>query len=226
MYNRIFERVVKYYGMFALFFRHIINSTAKIIQLVSSVPYLENDNNEIGFLVLEHYLLVVLDIYTTTDENGIHCEDIYEEEVEKGTVVQPRRSTINCIQKNIIQDFTLTLMGNDKHINVSYQDVVDASFRLKEKEKNALLEKLNNTADLEVDNLFKNIRIGKRWGGGENVRGYDKERQDQELMGMGTTTGEGMENAGQADADHNADEDGADYDAGDYDNDFNNDDEE
>lgn len=181
MYNRIFEKVVVFYGMYELFFRHIINSTAKIIELVMSIPYLENEN-EIGFLILEHYLLVVLDIYTTTDENGVHSAPIYEEEVEKGTTRQPRRSTINCVQENIIRNFILTLMEHNNHINVSYQDVVDATFRLKEREKNVLLEKLNNTQDLELDNHFKNLRIGERWGGGENVRGYDKERQDREFL--------------------------------------------
>jgi hypothetical protein len=219
MYNRIFEKVVRYYGKYALFFRHIINSSEKIIEIVSSVPYLENDNNEIGFLILEHYLLVVLEIYSTTDEHSLNSEDIYEEEVEERTTRQPRRSTINCVQEGIIRDFTLTLMDHNKHINVSYQDVVDATFRLKEKEKNALLEKLNNTADLEVDNLFKNIRIGERWGGGENVRGYDKERQDQELMGMRPTTGNNNPNNGDDDV-------GEDDAGGDYGGDGNGDDEE
>ena len=218
MYNRIFEKVVRYYGKYGLFFRHIINSAEKIIELTTSIPYVEN-NNEIAFLILEHYLLVVLDIYTTTDEHSLNGEDIYEEEVEERTTRQPRRSTINCVQEGIIRDFTLTLMDHDKHINVSYQDVVDATFRLKEKEKNALLEKLNNTADLEVDNLFKNIRIGERWGGGENVRGYDKERQDQELMGMRPTSGNNPNEDGEDG------EDGEDA-GGDYGGDGNGDDEE
>jgi hypothetical protein len=170
----------------------------------------------------------VLDIYTTTDENGVHSEDIYEEGDEKQYVRNPRRATIDCIQENIIRDFTMTLMGHDKHINVSYQEVVDAAFRLKEKEKNALLEKLNNTADLEVDNHFKNLRIGERWGGGENVRGYDKDRFDQEISEMrkNLTTGEEMEEDADINAGHNADAEGGDYDAGDYDNDFNDNDEE
>jgi hypothetical protein len=177
MYNRIFERVVKYYGEYGLFFKHIISSTETIINIITNIPFLDN---EIGFLVLEHYLLVVLDIYTTTDENGIHSESIYEEEPEEQTVRQPRQRTINNVQSGIIRDFILTLIGHDKHINVSYQDVVDAAFRLKEKEKNVLLEKLNNTADLEVDNHFKKLRIGERWGGGENLRYYDKDRFNQE----------------------------------------------
>lgn len=222
MYNRIFERVVKYYGMHAMFFKHIISSTSIILELVSNIPFLEN---EVGFLVLEHYLLVVLDIYTTTDENGIQNESIYEEEESEA---RPTRATVNSVQENIIRDFVITLMGHDKHINVSYQEVVDSAFRLKEREKNILLEKLNNTSDLEVDNHFKNLRIGERWGGGENVRGYDKGRFEQEITDLwkNATTGEGMEDAEQADAGHNADIDGADYDDIDYDNDFNNDDDE
>ena len=223
MYNRVFERIAKYYGMYSLFFKHIISSTSTILELVSNIPFLEN---EVGFLVLEHYLLVVLDIYTTTDENGINEESIYAE--ESGAVRQPRRITVHCVQEQIIRDFIITLMGHDKHINVSYQEVVDAAFRLKEREKNVLLEKLNNTSDLEVDNHFKNLRIGERWGGGENVRGYDKERFDKEITDLwrNDTSGEGMEDAEQANAGHNADADGADYDETDYYNDFNNDDDE
>ena len=208
MYNRNFERVVRYYGDYGLFFKHIISSTETIINIITNIPFLDN---EIGFLVLEHYLLVVLDIYTTTDENGIHSESIYEEEPEEQTVRQPQQRTIERIQSSIIRDFILTLIAHDKHINVSYQDVVDAAFRLKEKEKNVLLEKLNNTADLEVDNHFKKLRIGERWGGGENLRYYDKDRFNQETnaSNKGADGGEEEEDADEdmGDANENVDED-------------------
>ena len=200
---------MRYYGDYGLFFKHIISSTETIINIITNIPFLDN---EIGFLVLEHYLLVVLDIYTTTDENGIHSESIYEEEPEEQTVRQPQQRTIERVQSSIIRDFILTLIAHDKHINVSYQDVVDAAFRLKEKEKNVLLEKLNNTADLEVDNHFKKLRIGERWGGGENLRYYDKDRFNQETNASNKGADGGEEKEDDADEDmgdanENVDED-------------------
>jgi hypothetical protein len=108
------------------------------------------------------------------DENRIEDESLYETNYST--------AAISTSQLNIMRDFIITIIGNDKHINLSYQDIVDATFRLKELEKNKLLRELNATKDLAIDNHFKVLRIGERWGGGENVRGYDKKRSDKETI--------------------------------------------
>ena len=66
--------------------------------------------------------------------------------------------------------------------------------------------------------------VGEKWGGGANVRGYDKRRFDTErdaLIGSNPTNHEGdeMEQQQNADADQYADEDGGDVDETDYTND-------
>ena len=169
-YTKLFERVTSYYGEHATFFKYIVESSSKIIEMISDIPF---TGNEIGFLVLEHCLLLVLDIYMTVDENRIEDESLYD--------APNANVSISTTQLTIMQDFIITLMTNDKHINVPYQAIVDATFRLKELEKNKLLQELNNTKDLAIDNHFKVLRIGDRWGGGENVREHNKQRSDKEI---------------------------------------------
>ena len=132
---------------------------------------------------------------------------------------------MNKIQAGILRDFILTLIAGDSSINVSYQDVVDSAFRLKEREKNELLSKLNSTADLVIDNHFKALRIGERWGGGENVRGYDIRRFDQEVADGMANTVEQMEQAENDATDRYAEADGMEFDQTDYNNDFEDDNE-
>ena len=170
-YNKLFERVTMHYGEHSSFFKYIMEESSKIIEMITNIPFTDN---EVGFLVLEHCLMLVLDIYMTVDENRIEDDSVYESTFSS--------AAISSTQLNIMRDFMITLIGNDKHINVSYQSIIDATFRLKELEKNKLLRELNNTKDLAIDNHFKNLRIGERWGGGENVRGYDKKRSDKEAI--------------------------------------------
>jgi len=213
MYARVFERIVPHYGKHIAFFKHIIQSSARIIELVQKLPFTEE--GVFGFLLLEHCLLVVLNIYTITDQHGIQKESLYEEEEESRG-----RQPVNKIQAGILRDFILTLIAGDSSINVSYQDVVDSAFRLKEREKNELLSKLNSTADLVIDNHFKALRIGDRWGGGENVRGYDIRRFDQEVADGMANTVEQMEQAENDATDRYAEADGMEFDQTDYNNDF------
>lgn len=170
-YTKLFERVTMHYGKYPSFFRYVVEESSKIIEMITKIPF---SDNEVGFLVLEHCLLLVLDIYMTVDENRIEDESLYETNYST--------AAISTSQLNIMRDFIITIIGNDKHINLSYQDIVDATFRLKELEKNKLLRELNATKDLAIDNHFKVLRIGERWGGGENVRGYDKKRSDKETI--------------------------------------------
>ena len=169
-YTKLFERVTSYYGEHTTFFKYIVESSSKIIEMITSIPFTDN---EIGFLVLEHCLLLVLDLYMTVDENRIEDESLYD--------APNTNVSISTTQLTIMQDFIITLMTNDKHINITYQAISDATFRLKELEKNKLLQELNNTKDLAIDNHFKVLRIGDRWGGGENVREHNKQRSDKEI---------------------------------------------
>ena len=169
-YTKLFERVTSYYGKHTTFFKYIVESSSKIIEMITSIPFTDN---EIGFLVLEHCLLIVLDLYMTVDENRIEDESLYD--------APNTNVSISTTQLTIMQDFIITLMTNDKHINITYQAISDATFRLKELEKNKLLQELNNTKDLAIDNHFKVLRIGDRWGGGENVREHNKQRSDKEI---------------------------------------------
>ena len=218
MYERIFSSVILHSGMYPGFFKHIIESTANIVEMVSKIPFIEN---EVGFLVLEHCLLLVFNAYMTTGGNRINdAPDLYENEEDVPTFVRHNARTINKIQTKILTDFMAALIENNKAINISYEMIEDKVFRLKEKEKNKLLEKLNDTKDLAIDNHFKTLRIGERWGMGKNVRGYDKERFDKEREQF-VLDGEGLE---QAEAMNAADAEDTNYDPVDYQNDFDDDD--
>jgi hypothetical protein len=206
-YAKLFERVILHYGKHIAFFKYIVEESSKIIEMITNIPFADN---EVGFLVLEHCLLLVLDIYMTVGENRIEDDSAYESTT----------TSISTTQLNIMRDFIITIMGNDKHINVSYQTIVDATFRLKELEKNKLLRDLNTTKDLAIDNHFKALRIGERWGGGENVRGYNKERSDREAIDF---LGDQAQPLGGGDnEDEPINDDGYD-DPVDYENDYDND---
>jgi len=183
-----------------------------VIEMVSKIPFIEN---EMGFLVLEHCLLLVFDAYMTTGNNQINdASDAYENTINHAGM-------INKIQSEILKDFITALIGHNNAINISYQTIEDKVFRLKEKEKNKLLSKLNKTKDLAIDNHFKTLRIGERWGMGSNVRGYDMDRFDKERREF-VLDGENMEAMAEEANGQYADEDGADYDIVDYQNDFDN----
>ena len=222
MYDRVYEHVVKHSGKTPALFTYVMTQSEKWVELCNQIPF--EEEKEGGFLILEYCLLKVFETYTTLDNHYIQEVDIYDKPVDTaGIYARPRQSTINTAITHVIRDFMRTLINNDKHINISYQEVVDASFRLKEHEKNILLSKLNDTKDLAIDNHFKNLRIGDRWGGGENVRGYDKRRFDREREALvQQTTGNDAEAMEQNDDRMNAefaDQDGADF-GNDYDNDF------
>jgi hypothetical protein len=156
----------------------------------------------------------------TTGGNRINdAPDLYENEEDLPTFVRHNARTINKVQTKVLTDFMATLIENNTATNVSYEMVEDKVFRLKEKEKNKLLAKLNDTKDLAIDNHFKTLRIGERWGMGENVRGYDKDRFDKERQQF-VLDGEGMERAEEMNMD-NAEI--TDYDAVDYQNEFDDD---
>lgn len=217
MYERIFSSVILHSGLYPGFFKHIIESTANILEMVSKIPFIEN---EVGFLVLEHCLLLVFNTYMTTGGNRINdAPDLYENEEDLPSFVRHNARTINKVQSKVLTDFMAALIENNTAINVSYEMVEDKVFRLKEKEKNKLLAKLNDTKDLAIDNHFKTLRIGERWGMGENVRGYDKDRFDKERQQF-VLDGEQMERAEEMNID---DAEIADYDAVDYQNDFDDD---
>jgi hypothetical protein len=213
MYERIFEKIVfynktKYVG----FFKYIIETNSKVVEMVHKIPFMEN---EIGFLVLEHCLLLVFNTYMTTGVNQINDgTDIYENTLNRVGVV-------NKIQCGILKDFITVLIGQNNAVNISYETIEDKVFRLKEKEKNKLLEKLNATKDLAIDNHFKTLRIGERWGMGSNVRGYDKDRFDKERREF-VLDGNEMDAIAEEQNGFDADMDGAEYDDIDYQNDFDN----
>lgn len=212
-YNKLFERIVLHYGKYPSFFKYIVESCSKIIDMITRIPFADN---EIGFLVLEHCLLLVIDTYMTVGENRIEDESMYES--------TNLSISVSSMQMNIMRDFIITIIESNKHINMSYQDIVDATFRLKELEKNKLLSQLNSTKDLAIDNHFKALRIGDRWGGGENVRGYDKKRSDKEAIDFLTDQQGGVQVQGGDDEEYGqppAMGDGYD-DPVDYENDFDN----
>jgi hypothetical protein len=222
MYDRVYEHVVKHVAKTPSLFTHVMTESQKWIEMSDQTPF--EEEKEGGFLILEHCLLKVFEVYTTLDNPYIQEVDIYDKPIDTAAIyARPRQGTVNTAITHVIRDFMRTLINNDKHINISYQEVVDASFRLKEHEKNILLSKLNDTKDLAIDNHFKNLRMGDRWGGGENVRGYDQRRFDKEREALVRQTvandGEAMEqNDNQTNADF-AEQDGADF-GNDYDNDF------
>jgi len=152
----------------------------------------------INTLLFEYYLLQVFNYYIKltddplmlrrsapkinqpeNDENDEDDEDPeYQESMTQGNV--------NQLKKSVAQLLTtyLTIMIENKNtINVSYDEIMDKVFKLKEREKDTFTDRLKSMSDeeREADTILKYNKLGV-WSKGlmKGIREYDPENYDQE----------------------------------------------
>jgi hypothetical protein len=86
---------------------------------------------------------------------------------------------------SLLIDFIKILSNHQEKINISYEDVMNNIFKLKEFEKNKIRKRTSELSSeaRKIDNEFKMLKIGE-WGKGQNVTGYDGERYGVENQMM------------------------------------------
>ena len=82
---------------------------------------------------------------------------------------------------SLLIDFIKILSNHQEKINISYEDIMNKIFKLKESEKNRIRKRTSDLSNeaRKIDNEFKMLKIGE-WGKGQNVTGYDGERYGEE----------------------------------------------
>uniref|UniRef100_A0A6C0JWI0 Uncharacterized protein n=1 Tax=viral metagenome TaxID=1070528 RepID=A0A6C0JWI0_9ZZZZ len=93
------------------------------------------------------------------------------------------KQTMSEKMSQLITGFLSIGYKEQTSVNISYDDLMDKVVRSKEKEKDGIVEYLTEltTEEREIENMFKNFRIG-RWSVGmqKGYRQYDGDTYDQE----------------------------------------------
>jgi hypothetical protein len=209
--NSYSEKIQKFYGenKLSLILKKIqdVSNNILLLSMVTPSPtgIKIGENNTysvfdkiINTLLFEYYLLQVFNYYIKltddplmlrrsapkinqpeNDENDEYDEDQeYQESMTQGNV--------NQLKKSVAQLLTtyLTIMIENKNtINVSYDEIMDKVFKLKEREKDTFTDRLKSMSDeeREADTILKYNKLGV-WSKGlmKGIREYDPENYDQE----------------------------------------------
>lgn len=163
------------------FLEYIQKMYSQIILLSDKIPIIYNSNftPEMSMKLMRYCFFIGLYRYITSiDELEL---------LERPEIIQLNDETNlkNIKITSLLCDFIKILSNHKEKINISYEDVMNNIFKLKESEKNRIRKRtseLSNEAR-KIDNEFKMLKIGE-WGKGENVTGYDGERYDEEYKIM------------------------------------------
>ena len=107
-------------------------------------------------------------------------------------VLSGNQAELNEKIANVIVMFINLICKDKSAIDYNYQSLMNMVLRSKEKEKDEITDYLKNMSDeeREVENLFKNNKLG-RWNKGEQKgvfiyddKTYDQEREDMEKMAL------------------------------------------
>ena len=197
--DKIHHSIKKYYGDKTLsrFLEKIQFQTTNAINLSKKIPILTQSSfdEETSILLETHCLLLVMFEYIdlTDDINMISSlqnpelpetgEENKEQEILFGKeIIQSEKEIFKRKVAELLSDIFEILINSKKNIDISYDEIMDNVFKLKEAEKNRLRSELQNLSPENrlINNEFKKYKIGK-WSKGENVRGYDGDRNDEEF---------------------------------------------
>ena len=99
------------------------------------------------------------------------------------------KRTMSEKMSQLITGFLSVGYKEQTSVHISYEDLMDKVVRSKEKEKDGIVEYLTEltTEEREIENMFKNFRIG-RWSVGmqKGYRQYDGDTYDQERTDIET----------------------------------------
>lgn len=178
-----FESINKYYGNEELtdLLEGIESNTKYIIEFTDKIPVVQKSSfkMETSIWMMEHCLLVVLLEYKRLSENMGRREE------EEGPRLYNDNTQFKKLIASLMKDCFKILIQTKEKISISYEEIMDNIFKLKEAEKNRIRQRAENMTEekRKIDNEFKVLRIGE-WGKGENVTGYDGERYDEEFQIM------------------------------------------
>ncbi len=202
MSDKLFEPLKKYYKYTTLskLLENVQLNTSSLILLSNKIPLAESSSFDIvtSTLLMEHcFLLVLLEyINLSSDVHMIVKLDIEYvadgEEEESGNAFKLSRKRMLNEKDNfknaiaaLLSDYLKIIANTKENISIPYSDIMDNVFKLKEAEKNRMRQRAEDLTEeeLKVDNEFRQVKIGM-WGKGENVRGYDGDRYDEEYKVM------------------------------------------
>lgn len=190
MSEQIFEPISKYYDNIIIkkLLKNIQENTIPAILLSNIIPLMEKStfNLQTSILLMEHCFLAILFEYVKLSDNpsiilGANEGDEEEEEEEQNVSVSEKDTFKNKIALLLTEYFKI-FINVKKNISITYDEIMDNVFKLKEAEKNRIRKRAENLTkeQLQVDNEFKEHKIGF-WSKGENVRYYDGDRFDEEF---------------------------------------------
>ena len=185
--EQIYEPIAKYYNNVNIkkLLKNVQENTIPAILLSEIIPLMEKStfNIQTSVLLMEHCFLTILFEYINLSDNASNIlSDVNEEEDEELNVSDSEKNTFkNKIALLLIEYFKI-LTNTKKNISISYDEIMDNVFKLKEAEKNRIRKRAEDLTkeQLQVDNEFKEHKIGF-WAKGENVRYYDGDRFDEEF---------------------------------------------
>lgn len=194
--NKMYNPIVKYYGVETLYkiLDRVQEQTLNTILLTEKVPVLRHSsfNEELSVLLITHCLFLCINEYIMlTDDTSMIMgieEQMFDEDKDENEallgkqIVQSEKEIFKHKVAELLSDMSSILIQSKSNIEISYDDIMDNIFKLKEAEKNRLRNELQNLSEDSriVNNQFKKYKIGK-WAKGENVQYYDGDRYDEEF---------------------------------------------
>ena len=130
------------------------------------------------------YSIIIQFINILDDEELYNIEYSSEEdEDDLSYVISSEKSSLNKNVANLILAIIKIICNDKDKINYSYEMLMNKIYREKEKEKDNIVETLKNmtTEEREIENLFKNNKLGK-WSKGlqKGLRVYEGKTYDEE----------------------------------------------
>ena len=204
--NNYYEPIKKFYGntIISNILHEIQRKTQYILSLANQtfafteikvgdkIMYSVMDKR-INTLLFEFYLLKIFTLYIQlTDDplmlkrTAINEEEQEEEDAFSEIPESMMKGNINTLKQNIAKllvAYMKVMIDNKNVINVSYEEIMDKVFKLKEKEKDTFTDRLQALTDEErnVDTILKINKLGV-WNKGlmKGLKEYDPENYDQE----------------------------------------------
>lgn len=163
-----------------------MSNLTSIVKLTHSIPlqtavYVDNQNiaptlfeRKTTTLLLEHCLLqVFIEYIRTTTDTTMHLGIAYQEMIAGNTVL------LNQEVAKLLWVFLKNTMQDKKRINMSYDNIQEQVFQLKEAEKYDFTDKLKDLTEEEraVDTALKHNKIGALYtlGTGKKLMQYNED---------------------------------------------------
>lgn len=155
-------------------------------------------------LIFEYYLLQIFEEYIDLTENAslipkvltvaqnddnLYSTDFLIEQQMRFTETEQEfiRGDINLLQEDVAKllvAYIKIMMDSKDTINISYDQIMDKIFKLKEAEKNTFTDRLKSLTEEErqVDNILKINKLGPVWSKGLRKWSYDPNTTDDDKI--------------------------------------------